>query len=60
MIKWFAMLDNDEVRYLGEHATFCDADSVSPGNTVWIWDEESFKDHSHDVTRAISEAGLYS
>ena len=40
MTKWYALMDTGSIEYLGEFEDFCAADEGSPGNTVWIVDEE--------------------
>lgn len=53
MTRYFAMLADESIVDLGEHATFDDADQAAPENTCWIFTEEGLR---HFVAQAISIA----
>ena len=55
-MKYFAMVDTECVKYLGECLHFSDADAVAPGNTHWLFNEEALRAFVTNAKEALKES----
>ncbi len=42
-MNFYAMLDTEVVLFLGKHESYDSADEVSPGNTMWLFSQETLE-----------------
>jgi hypothetical protein len=53
--KFYALTDEDHIVCLGDHEDFSDADSVSPPNTVWIFDATTMRQWFTEIKQQTPE-----
>lgn len=51
-MPYYALLDNEEIKPLGDCADFEEADGKAPGNVLWIFNQESLKKLSDAISKA--------
>ncbi len=53
---YFAMLDNEQIKHLGQHEGFDQANEEAPGNTLWLFDLEALELLAEEAQNAIAAA----
>lgn len=51
---WIALTADEKLVSLGQHESFCQAENASPGNTVWLLDDESASKWKEQLQEILS------
>ena len=54
MTKWYALMDTGAIEYLGEFESFWAAEDGSPGNRVWIVDEDAAREWLRQLVEMLA------